>query len=483
METPREDECRFIESTLSHISTEVDALLAEKARLSRRLNTLRSRTSVLPPETLTAILEYACLGQHERSALASVCAHWYQVVHTTPSLWASVSLRYTRRNGVEFLLYHHRNAKCAPLSVELRETQRNGRPAQQESVIDPLFRTLLKDIAHDLRSLVFHGICPRLWSLIETYARGDTGFSQLEDLTLLFLHTERFQTKNTTMLFSGSRLNNVTLKCGQGIAGIEGRLPLDNVTKFDGWGFSSTYGMWILACCPKITTFKWEVSRWTQDFSDLSGLMALKSESPVVLPALETLIWKGGDVALAASIMQHLEFPSLQLLDWEEQSPSRDSPDYPNFRKSFFSSMPKLRTLKVDFNADTKEMVLPWLPSVENLEVRCLGREAGMLEFLLRRMASTVSNCLLPRLKCMTLLLRTTAPSELNALINMLEWRRPRWFTRCALLEEFTLRIKGHDITEVWQEHHIDAFKRMVQGGLKLEIWEDKQAPGRLLSL
>ncbi|KAF5361911.1 hypothetical protein D9756_002825 [Leucocoprinus leucothites] len=284
---------------------------------------------------------------------------------------------------------------------------------------------------------------------------------------------------NTAMLFPGSRLKNVTLKYGQALAGVGGRLPLNNVTEFDGWGFTSTYGMWILARCPKIVTFKWEVSGWHHDFGDPDESMGLMSESPVVLPALETLIWKGGDVA---SIMQRFEFPSLQLLDWEGRSPLHNSSHDPNFRKSF-SSTPKLRTLKVDFKADMNEMVLPWLPSVENLEVRCLDQEAGMLELLLGRMASTVSNCLLPRLKCMTLLFKTMSLPELNVLINMLEWRRHRWLTQCALLEEFTLRIKGHDITEVWQEHHIDAFKRMVQGGLKLEIWEDKQAPGRLLSL
>ncbi|KAF5361912.1 hypothetical protein D9756_002826 [Leucocoprinus leucothites] len=160
METPREDECRFIESTLSRISTEVDALLAEKARLNRRLNTLRSRTSVLPPETLTAILEYACLGQHERSVLASVCSHWYQVVHNTPSLWTSVSLCYTHRNGADFLLYHHQKAKGVPLAVELRGlSPTDKRPAPTE-FINPLCRTLLKDIAHDLRSLVFRDVYP-----------------------------------------------------------------------------------------------------------------------------------------------------------------------------------------------------------------------------------------------------------------------------------------------------------------------------------
>ncbi|KAF9444912.1 hypothetical protein P691DRAFT_785912 [Macrolepiota fuliginosa MF-IS2] len=52
-----EEECKFIEVTITRIEDEIVALHLKKALLRRRLNASRARTKVLPPEILTKIFE------------------------------------------------------------------------------------------------------------------------------------------------------------------------------------------------------------------------------------------------------------------------------------------------------------------------------------------------------------------------------------------------------------------------------------------
>ncbi|KAF9449164.1 hypothetical protein P691DRAFT_791426 [Macrolepiota fuliginosa MF-IS2] len=63
--------------------------------MRRRLNELRAQTSVLPPETLSTISQYACALQlmvdeddpHLPVVLGTISTRWRKVVYSTPSLW------------------------------------------------------------------------------------------------------------------------------------------------------------------------------------------------------------------------------------------------------------------------------------------------------------------------------------------------------------------------------------------------------------
>lgn len=230
MQAP-DDECIFIKATLSRLSEEVDSLCTREARLRQRLNTLRASTSILPVETLVSIFGYARRWKYHRNPrIGSVCSYWRNVLHSTPSLWTSVSLHYTQRNAVDLLLHQHQCSGGIPLAIKLSK-QRNTSNVDNT----PLLPILLLDpnISHNIRSLGFDDINPVIWSVIELHAI-DASFPQLENLTLIFRtsHPCRLMARKT--LFPGSPLKKISLRFA--MPGLEDKLPLENVTHIEGRG-------------------------------------------------------------------------------------------------------------------------------------------------------------------------------------------------------------------------------------------------------
>ncbi|KAF5362528.1 hypothetical protein D9756_002819 [Leucocoprinus leucothites] len=471
------DECRFIESTLSRISAEITTLLAQKARLRQRLNTLRAHTSVLPPETLACIFDYTCLGHRDRSNISSVCSHWHKIVQTTPSLFTFISMRYNRANAVDFLLHHHRHAKDIPLNVELHA----GRYVSPQKM-RPLLNTLLTEIPHNLKSLTFHNIDQLTWSLIEAHSDTDSAFPKLTSLALNFsADAQNLTLKATKPLFSGSRIRTLSLRFA--MPGLEEKLPLEDITLLDAKSISSEHGMRFLIRCPKVVNFSWEVDPgWRRTPVETTAVHALPSL--IILPFLKTLMWRTGDMTPVASLIQILRLPSIQRLEWEESPLLPQSPPGPrDFRQQFFLSMAELRILQTTLNESTAQMIR-YLPTIITAEITCSSGISDIFLDLIRLLTWTEKNRTLPCLKALTIILTSISRVELDVVIEMLESRRAEKHSQIStFLETFTLRVGLHDITEIWEKRQTVSLKRLVKGGLELIIWEDQRAPGRMLVL
>ncbi|KAJ3570603.1 hypothetical protein NP233_g4291 [Leucocoprinus birnbaumii] len=493
MNTPLGDECRFIESTITRISAEIDALFRQKANLSQRLNTLRAHPSVLPPETLATIFEYVSgAAVHERSTVASVCSHWHHVVHSTPSLWTSVTASLRQNRGVERMDYYREKAQGMPLSVTLHGwslyTFQGHAPIPHQEHDYPIMRVLLVSMPRSLRLLEINCVNPFIWSLIEKYSSDSQGFSQLEELKLSFSFHHSKMGSSSTPLFPGSRLTSVKLR-GRAtlLVNMETRVQLDHVTRYEEGSDSVLHGMKGLLRFPSIRSFKWSSTR-QPGIPEIVGpdIQLPNLTSQVSLPSLKTLLWSCTDASSATRVMQYIRLPSLQNLDWQEKEhQSESNSDFPNARHAFFSSMSQLHTVRLFFGSDTPEL-LSCVPSVESLEIKYAGGPAGMLEPFFRQMViSAGTNRLLPRLRDMTMQFSTlTSLAELDALVDMLVARSGHLLSGDSCLKDFSFHSRAlSPITSVLHENHVGILKQLINDGLKFEIWEHRYRPSRKFSL
>jgi hypothetical protein len=309
----------------------------------------------------------------------------------------------------------------------------------------------------------------------------ESDFPQLEDLSLNFGSGHSCELKVGETLFSSPRLSRIRL--GFAMPGIEEKLSLENVTQLDATRMiSSPQGMRLLALCPKIVHFSYEVDIGYEE-SEVG--MSTSRHSVAVLPHLKTMVWSGGNSAPAAELIRLIQLPSIHQLNWKEFPPTPPSARYAECKISFFSSMSDLRILDSSLNAETTVM-LSCFSSLEILDLSCSNENSLSNRFhsLIRELTWTETGRILPCLKHMVLRVRRISKSELTGIIKMLESRRSGGLLNiCASLEAFILRVKSQDIVTVWEKGHVTALKHLVQEGLGLVIWEDQYAPGRMLVL
>ncbi|KAF9442062.1 hypothetical protein P691DRAFT_765617 [Macrolepiota fuliginosa MF-IS2] len=183
MGLPTEEECKFIELTITHIEDEIIALHLKKALLCRRLNASRARTKVLPPEILTKIFEDVGGRWKKNRRVGGVCFYWRQVLMAFPPFWTCISLNCAAETAPNLLRLHLQNTRGAPLSIELVSQGYYDDPPATD--ISDILSSV--DCSSRIRVLNIHTVNPHIWRCLMLCTKIGSNFPKLEELVLSFL--------------------------------------------------------------------------------------------------------------------------------------------------------------------------------------------------------------------------------------------------------------------------------------------------------
>ncbi|KAF9446147.1 hypothetical protein P691DRAFT_225406 [Macrolepiota fuliginosa MF-IS2] len=459
----------------SHIQREVQRvedlitkLHHQRSVLLQHLNEIQSPISILPPETLSVVFQYASpkprfeeVSQFiapRQFTLGAVSVLWRQTLLSTPSLWAAVELDILpnmmdkRSSLLRAFLIHSGDL---PLSIGLRyhNPTASHHTREPEFLISPTVDPILYENAHRIRGL----------HLSKAHSPWINYIPHLTNLVDLTLSIQSALNRTPSDLI----LDNVP--CSQLIlSSFRARVQLywSAITILHLSLIPIDVSLELLVKCTNLLEYK--VVSPIQ--AAASGAAFAIPNYIFVLPRLEVFQWvvdlhRPIDIAM----LRFIQMPALRRLVWVTANTHAAIPGIPESAKVFFDRLPMtLTTLEIrSTHVWTDGSVFDHLHDelrIENLVISsCVG---DFPRHVLRRLSSSGGGSMrLPQLKSISFV---GTQGEQALIVDVLEHR--------FLHGTQSFRLEFKYCTTPWLSKFREKAKELVDDGLKLEVIVDERS-------
>lgn len=511
----QQDEVDILGGQLAKLDDEIGTLMTKRAKIRCRLNQFRARTSVLPPEALSIIFQYACDlpetanldDDHRPVAITSVSVHWREVAQSTPSIWNRLCLnlknaKYASEAAFNLLQLYFKNLGGQPINLRLSLPENSGNrvlgdedkhdgaaTAESSDIpISSIFQFIIKDHPNKLRAL-FINLFSLEWSnLFIQNINPSVGLPNLNKIHIGWqqdiIHNHNWKEPLPLQASLVPRLTDVSLT----MASPSFQLPHAQITDLHLEDVAIDYCLHIINLCTSAT----ECHIFYPQPPDDSE--AEPPENAITLNSTSCLGWAFGLQKWDVAFLKHYTFPSLQRFRCEDQGPdgledddSTTEEEMRTLQRKFLSRCPKLtvyeRAADSFINWELNDLCDDLPDTVEELYLRRV--EAVELDGCVNRLTRG-ADCTMevfPHLKILELQgnFRYQFPDHaFSGLIGMVESRRrplDEKYKDRFLLEELSLKW-GTEIKPPpppLTEDQEARLQELVNGGLKVTTTRDVQ--------
>ncbi|KAF5351878.1 hypothetical protein D9756_007681 [Leucocoprinus leucothites] len=492
-------EIHFIDTTLRRLDLEIQQTELLRSRLRRRLNELNASTATTPPEILSRIFEIASavdlsgIGEHIPLKLAAVCSQWRDIIHSTPTLWQSLSVHLHDEQGalsenIRLVECHTQRIGSLPLNLRV-EYEGN---ANLSSFYDDLgkvpsltfFEQVFEISSDKLGTLVLKNIPQTWWPLLSLNSSRSAPYPSLKHVALTW--PEEGTNGKTVSLFqnnSALQLTHVSLTGHQ----LPVELPWRQLTFLNLHNLLINHCFDLLIACPGLVEFHCKTP--THSANGTAESIARQISQIGTFPRMERMSWDFGLYDWDTILLDNARFPSLQWMSWKRYI----SGEFIAFLEGlslnqlscnkFVSSLQALTGFRCSLHLWTIEDLCSVLPSSlqelyligDNLEARL----PACFDALTLHIDGGGSSGCLPYLRALGLpdLHYCADPSTLmSSLLKMLRSRRPLTAStpgvppgsNVTFLGRLYFSIATPEDTK-WDKNQLDLFQEYIRGGLALE--------------
>ncbi|KAJ3576760.1 hypothetical protein NP233_g207 [Leucocoprinus birnbaumii] len=510
----RQQECS---ARLQELDSAIAELYRQRANVCSDINTLKP---ILPDELLVEVLKRACsfdCSSNERDphypiVLSSVSRHWRDIIHSIPSFWTNLGLRFPSRGprGYDFaspptlklLRLYFDNSGDLPVSLRVNfpglERPGTVTPSQEEEHVaaaGPSTKQVFQYISNlypgKINSLFIWGLNPSL-PIVYAWDAGDGIFDnvQFPNIRQLYVATADFQffgrgpPENDIKSIPPAvlpNLNHLTLKrnlpCGLGFPYLQlTTLELEDIP------INGCYRL--MRNSTNLVTFSCKRPR-----SPTQGSQGPPTD-PVRLYHVKSFSWAFGFQEWDRALLQCVSLPALEVFTCEEQGsdglvplenpPSNFAQQMSSLQTSFLHQSPSLRVFKSvaqDYLLFEPRILVNDLPrSIEEVHLDKVKLEVAndfMRALIPSRDPASSQVTLLPQLKVLDLEIECDYWIR-ELVLEMIRARRapdPHSYGLQSRLERVLLRrgqMYGIQKHMALRDDFADKFQQFVDGGLYL---------------
>lgn len=449
-------EIEYINDEKRHVEGLITQLQERHAGLQRRLDKIQDPAyplSMLPPETLSHILQYACPTPTSHLVLRSVSSYWNQIVQSTPQLWARIYLgMITKENADTCAAYIElclRNSGSVPLKLSLCFSD-NLRIIR--CLISSKVDNLIIDNANRIAKLRLHQPPPQWISLISSLDH----IASLEITS--FCHIKPKEELSLPITLNKLVLNGLDgILTGSFTARIR-VLVLHHDVPID-------ICFQLLVTCPNLVKFHCSRPSKAVQLSTARSIT-----SPIVCQHLRDLAWMllGNEMTFWNNqFLSRVQAPLLEKFRWYERFFSAWNPN----TKTFFSRLP-LTLNRLEFLAIRDD-------SAENdnlMEAIALNTKITHIE--LNQCGEVFLNQVLQRLRYVKSSGIMPFPNLTSIRLINMHWEEADWGSTQMLLrvlrerqkdnEEFSVEL--HNVDLPWGPREWRDLQLLARRGLKVSI-------------
>jgi hypothetical protein len=355
----QQEEPDILETQLAELDREIDTLKTKRAKVRTRFNRFRARTSVLAPETLSIIFQYACNlsdiasidDDHRPVTISSVSVHWREVAQSTPSIWDRlfVNLKHPKHASVAAfsliqLYYKHLGSQCINLRLWLHSSWEDDEGQVPNVPIQSVFQFILTDNPTKLGALFINQFSLEWSELFINCIHSDIGLPALNRIYIgwsrRISYNHSWDDSSVLPLKAAlvPKLTFVTL----GQASPNFLIPHKQITNLHLEDIPVDYCLEVITRCPNASECH---IYYPQPASDPDMEPPAR---PVMLTRTTCLGWSFGMEAWDVAFLKYYTFPALERfrcenqgdLDFYDEHPPEE--DTRVLQRQFLSRCPKL---------------------------------------------------------------------------------------------------------------------------------------------